>query len=117
MTFSEALARLPECSHAVTKSSFMGEPEVEVWFLFQQDAEELGDPMAEDGPWWQPSDVPGEVPERAKAAGWHESAIEGEGEYPFGFFVNVVLKVLEGESLEEAKGGRDWPDKWQSFVR
>lgn len=137
MTFQEALDRLPKCSHAVTEGTSFGDPVVEVWFLYFQDADEVRDPKAESGPclrlssspvvdgrvvdggvsdWWRPSEVPHDIPSRPINAEWHESAIEGDEEFPFGDFANVVLRVLEGEERSEARWAEGWPEKWESVV-
>jgi hypothetical protein len=120
MTFSEAIDRLPACSYAVfEKETGGGERDVVVWFLYRQDAEEIGDPMAEDGPhvdvrgthyhergwemWgiedWMPAE---EVPDGIRELEWKESPVGYEG-FPTFYHVDVILRVLDGVPLEEAR--------------
>lgn len=139
MTFEQAIERLPKCSYAVCENSVFGDRTIEVWFLYFQNAEDIGDPMAEDGPavkressvvdrrgrviggagenWYMPSEVPDQIPERAQSAKWHAAKIEGYDDFPLGFHVNVILRVMEGASVVEAKHAEGWPEKWESFAR
>lgn len=139
MTFEKAVERLPECSYAVCEGSAFGDRTIEIWFLYPQNAEEIRDPKAEDGPavrcegsmvndrgeiigggvedWFMPSEVPDRIPEEVQDAKWHEAKIEGDDEFPTGFHANVILHVLEGASRQEARQEGGWPEKWESFVQ
>jgi hypothetical protein len=133
MTFSEALDRLPSCSYAVNSEETPIGRVVEVWFLYYEDADEIDDPMAEGGPCvdvqgsyydeegrrtaggpsdWMPVE---DVPEEKKELDWRPVEVD-IGELPTSYHVDVLLHVLDGKPLQEARYAEKLPPQMPSWV-
>lgn len=128
MTFEEAMDRLPKCSWAVNKDGSY----VEVWLLYYQDATEIRDPAAEDGPRLEAKGVnvvgeefgdhlvagspfPENASEEIKGLEWRPAEV-GLEEFMSAPNPAVRVRVLKGEPLEEATEADEWPEEVEAIA-